>query len=67
MLGIVTPRTGAETEKGLEKELIEAMIDLRTRLREEGNYEMADSVRDRLAELGVELKDTPGGTAWELK
>ena len=67
VLGIVTPETGGETEKGLEKELIQAMIDLREQLREEGNYEMADSVRDRLAEMGVELKDTPGGTAWELK
>ena len=66
VLGIVTPETGQGSEKGLERELIQTLIELRSQLRDEGHYELADSARERLGKLGVELKDTPGGTAWEL-
>ncbi len=65
ILGIVTEDTGQRESAGLESELIQAMIDTRQKLREEGHYEMADHIRDRLAEAGVNLKDTPEGTTWE--
>ena len=65
ILGIVTEDTGQRESAGLESELIQAMIDTRQKLREEGHYEMADHIRDRLAEAGVNLKDTPKGTTWE--
>jgi len=65
ILGIVTEDTGQRESAGLESELIQAMIDTRQKLRDEGHYEMADHIRDRLAKAGVNLKDTPKGTTWE--
>jgi cysteinyl-tRNA synthetase len=53
--------------RGLEKELVETMIQTRAALREAGQYELADDIRDRLSELGIELKDSAEGTEWEYK
>ena len=45
---------------------VDALVDLRRRLREEGRYEMADEIRERLVSLGLEVKDSPEGTEWSL-
>jgi cysteinyl-tRNA synthetase len=50
--------------RGLEKALIELLINLRDELRNKKEFALADSLRDRLAKLGVVLKDTPQGTIW---
>ncbi len=49
---------------GVQSELIELLIELREALREKKEYALADRIRDRLAELGITLKDTPQGTLW---
>ncbi|MGC9530199.1 MAG: cysteine--tRNA ligase [Candidatus Bipolaricaulaceae bacterium] len=49
---------------GLAEQLVELLVDLRGRLRGERNFALADHIRDRLAELGVELRDTPQGSTW---
>jgi cysteinyl-tRNA synthetase len=51
---------------GLAEKLIGLLVDLRAELRREGNYALADRIRARLGELGVELRDTPQGTVWSL-
>ncbi|MCX6095141.1 MAG: cysteine--tRNA ligase [Candidatus Bipolaricaulota bacterium] len=51
-------------QKGLEDELIRLLIDLRAELRKKKEFALADRIRDRLTELGVELKDTAQGTIW---
>jgi cysteinyl-tRNA synthetase len=43
---------------------IELLIELRKELRERKQFELADRVRDRLAELGVMLEDGRQGTSW---
>jgi cysteinyl-tRNA synthetase len=45
--------------------LIEMLIEARARLREARLYDGADALRDRLAEHGYVLEDTPGGTEWK--
>ena len=45
---------------------VEALVELRTKARDGRRYDEADGVRDRLAELGVELRDSPEGTGWVL-
>ena len=45
---------------------VDALVDLRRRLREESRYEMADEIRERLVSLGLEVKDSPEGTEWSL-
>ncbi len=47
--------------------LIEKLVELREEAREEKTFEKSDSIRSDLAELGVELQDTPEGVKWRLK
>lgn len=50
----------------LTRQLVELLIELRTRARKEKNFETADAIRDRLKELGVELMDKPDGTEYKI-
>jgi cysteinyl-tRNA synthetase len=43
---------------------IELLIEIRQRLRQEKQFELADEIRDRLEESGIQLEDGPGGTTW---
>jgi cysteinyl-tRNA synthetase len=62
-LGLLPRQDGAE-DGALEGALIELLIDLREQLRAARSYELADEIRDRLASLGVALKDGAEGTLW---
>jgi cysteinyl-tRNA synthetase len=46
---------------------VEHLLAERARLRKAGQWVEADAVRRRLAELGIEISDTPDGTIWRLK
>ncbi|HZP27153.1 MAG TPA: cysteine--tRNA ligase [Dehalococcoidia bacterium] len=43
---------------------IELLIQTREHLRTQKLYELADTLRNRLTELGVTLEDSPDGTRW---
>ena len=45
--------------------LIDLLIDTRTALRAAKQFDLADSIRDRLAEIGYALEDNPDGTTWK--
>ena len=45
---------------------IQTLVDVRTELRAARQFQLADNIRDRLAELGVTLEDGPEGTDWRL-
>jgi cysteinyl-tRNA synthetase len=47
--------------------LIELLISYRREARERKDWAMSDRIRDDLAKLGIELKDTPQGCTWNLK
>jgi cysteinyl-tRNA synthetase len=47
--------------------LVDLLVELRTTLRAEKNFQLADRVRVRLAELGVVLEDRAGGTSWKIE
>jgi cysteinyl-tRNA synthetase len=61
-LGASAERSGDDT---LEAELIEALIAIRQDLRREKQWQLADTVRKRLADLGIELEDKRGETSWK--
>jgi len=44
--------------------LFRLLIDLRAELREKKEFALSDSIRDRLVELGITLKDTAQATIW---
>lgn len=48
------------------EELVRLLIELRTRARENKNFELADAIRDRLSEIGIELMDKPDGTEFKI-
>ena len=47
--------------------LVRAELDRRAQARTEKDWATADAVRDRLAEAGIEVTDTPDGAKWSLK
>lgn len=60
-----------QMESGLEQEVdenfIEAKIEERRLARADKDFALSDAIRDELAQLGIELIDTPDGTKWKLK
>ena len=58
-------RLEREREESLERELIELLIEVRSRLRKKREFELADFIRDRLKELGIALEDLPTGTVYK--
>ena len=46
--------------------LLDLLVQLRTRVRQEKNFAMADEIRKGLTELGVTLEDRPDGTVWKV-
>ncbi|MFP4457517.1 MAG: cysteine--tRNA ligase [Clostridia bacterium] len=50
----------------LNQEII-ALIKKREDARKDKNWQLADDIRDQLAEIGIELLDTPEGTKWKRK
>jgi cyanophycinase-like exopeptidase len=44
--------------------LVDALVELRTRAREAHDWALADLIRDRLAEAGVEVRDGAQGSTW---
>lgn len=45
--------------------VMEMVIALRSQLRLEKNWALADQIRNKLSEIGITLKDAPEGTTWE--
>ena len=66
VLGLELGTGGAMgAEDTLPADLIQAMIEIRQELRREKQWQIADGVRKRLAELGVVLEDKRGETSWK--
>jgi cysteinyl-tRNA synthetase len=56
------PKEAAFTDAG---PFIEMLVNLRQELRKAKQYQLADSVRQKLEEVGIALEDTPKGTVWK--
>jgi cysteinyl-tRNA synthetase len=65
VLGFTLQRAPAHVS-GAEP-FIELLLELRADLRSAKQYSLADRVRDRLGELGIEVKDSPEGSTWQAK
>ncbi len=51
-------------DDGIESEIMEVVIALRKEAREQKDYALSDSIRDKLAAIDIQLKDGPEGTSW---
>ena len=66
VLGLLqtAPRDFMQAGSGLDAQAIEAKIEARATAKKARNFAEADRIRDQLAQAGVELKDSAGGTTW---
>lgn len=58
-----------KTEKqvgNMTAELVEYILELRTEAKKEKNYAKADAIRDRLADMGISIKDGRDKTTWSI-
>ncbi|MEK7410696.1 MAG: hypothetical protein AAB327_04815 [Actinomycetota bacterium] len=46
--------------------IIAILLELRTTVRSDKRFDLSDLIRDRLTELGIEVRDTPAGVEWGL-
>ena len=46
---------------------VDLLVDIRTELRAAKQFALADKIRDELAERGVTLEDSSGGTEWRFR
>lgn len=65
ILGVI--QVDQQKDQGLVDPLMELLIELRQELRAQKNYQLADTIRDKLQVMGVVLEDTPQGTRWKLQ
>jgi cysteinyl-tRNA synthetase len=66
VLGIFEDKSYNEVSDELNKE-IEILIKERSTAKENKNFDLADEIRTKLENLGIEIKDTPDGTSWQVK
>lgn len=60
ILGLVD----SQEENNSEKDLMELILDLRNSAKENKDYSTSDKIRDKLSELGFEIKDGKEGTTY---
>lgn len=52
-------------KEGLVENLLDLIIEIRQKARQNKDWSTADHLRDRLKELGIALEDTPDGVRWK--
>ena len=55
----------SEKDKALDK-VMQMVLDMRQKAKEEKNWAVSDQIRDELSEAGIIVKDTPDGAVWEV-
>jgi cyanophycinase-like exopeptidase len=58
---------GARDPREVIGTYVDLLLDLRGRARGARDYATSDQIRDRLADAGVEVRDTPDGATWDLR
>ncbi|MCE5228766.1 cysteine--tRNA ligase [bacterium] len=63
----LTASIGASTADKLVEPLMQLLIETRALARKRKAFDVADMIRDRLADIGISLEDHPQGTIWKRK
>jgi cysteinyl-tRNA synthetase len=67
VLGIYNMDKDKKSGSDLSEQLIKILIDIRLSAKQNKNFDLADKIRDELADLGVMLKDSKSGTTFSIK
>lgn len=59
-------RASKAARKGIQASTVEALLAARQDARKNKDFKRSDELRDELAALGVEVKDTPAGPVWDV-
>jgi cysteinyl-tRNA synthetase len=54
------------TRKNISIEALEELMEQRLEARKNKDFEAADTIRGKLTELGVDVRDTPTGPVWDV-
>ena len=46
---------------------VQVLLDLRAQVRADKRFDLSDIIRDRLAALNIEVRDTPEGAQWDFR
>jgi len=57
---------GTRDPRSVVAPFVGALVEVRLRARESRDWATADAIRERLVAAGVEIRDTPDGTDWEM-
>jgi cysteinyl-tRNA synthetase len=66
-LGIPLADTQRAAALGDAAPFVDLLVEVRTALRAERQWQLSDRIRDGLKHLGVVLEDTPSGTEWRFE
>jgi cysteinyl-tRNA synthetase len=53
------------TKPKIDTTVVEKLIEQRNAMKEMRNWQLADSIREKIIKMGFELQDTPGGTTYK--
>ena len=67
ILGLVEVQQAENEGNEAYKKAVELLLEMRKDAKSRKDWAMSDLIRDRLGEIGFELKDTKEGTEWKLK
>jgi cysteinyl-tRNA synthetase len=67
VLGLRVESEESEQNTALTEGLMELIIKLRKGAKESRDYTTADQIREELSKLGIQLKDSPEGTSFEIR
>ena len=67
ILGLVESKQDSEQGSEAYAQAIELLLEMRRDAKARKDWATSDLIRDRLGEIGFELKDTKEGTEWKLK
>jgi cyanophycinase-like exopeptidase len=59
-------RDGAADPRQRLAPIVDRVLELRQQMRADGQYALADRLRDLLVEAGIEVRDTPQGSDWQV-
>jgi cysteinyl-tRNA synthetase len=66
ILGLLESRNQSNDLMPCINGLMDFIFELRNKAREEKNYELSDQIRDQLTKTGIEVRDTPEGSKWQV-
>ncbi|MDD0853778.1 cysteine--tRNA ligase [Halobacteriovorax sp. GB3] len=54
-------------KKDIKREEVDALVQERSKARDDKDFAKSDEIRDKLIEMGIDFQDTPEGPVWNVK